>query len=162
MQTFSLFWRLSVATEVKLVPKIAPPKKLPKFYTVESGWAKWPGWSARKGRQTNKPGWRHSESGKQEAAFDSHHCCRTEAVPLKTFLPEKVSSMIIQTKSQNTLKKIILCSHPPLPAALESDFPPVHQLHRNTWPNKRWLITSKSNCSDFKGDIIRNTSLPSK
>ena len=55
-------------------------------------------------------------------------------------------------------EKIILCSHPPLPAALESDFPPVHQLHRNTWPNKRCLITSKSNCSDFKGEI--STPLP--
>ena len=59
-------------------------------------------------------------------------------------------------------EKIILCSNPPLPAALESDFPPVHQLHKNTWPNKRCLITSKSNCSDFKGHIIRNTPLPSK
>ena len=59
-------------------------------------------------------------------------------------------------------EQIIPCSHPPLPAALESDFPPVHQLHRNTWPYKSCLITSKSNCSDFKGDIIRNTPLPTK
>ena len=59
-------------------------------------------------------------------------------------------------------EQIIPCSHPPLPAALEWDFPPVHQLHRNTWPNKRCLITSKSNCSDFKGDIIRNNPPPLK